>query len=384
MTVRTRRSVSGAVSGRSRTNASSPWVAYNLPGNFTNTETVNSQNNSRLPGGRWSGGGSFRVDRRTKVFRNIEAFQYSSSFGNHLNEGTIRLYEPQSAVTSISLPAAPSNAELDVLGTQAIARTEPLNPATDLATYLGEMRMEGIPSLPGTHALEHTRAAKAAGSEYLNVEFGWLPFIRGIRDFAKTVEDADKIIRKHQNLANRVIQRRYQWPVVELTRADACSFSAEPFGSFTGGGQWQHSWNRQWFEAEYQFYLPTGQSLNDRLGRYRSYARKLYGIDLSPEVLWNLSPWSWAADWFSDVGDVMHNISALGSDGLVMRHAFVMSHTGREIQRTGERQGVRQTTYQVDEVKIRRPGTPFGFGVSFSGLSRKQIAITAALGLSRW
>jgi len=37
----------------------------------------------------------------------------------------------------------------------------------------------------------------------------------------------------------------------------------------------------------------------------------------------------------------------------------------------------------VAETKVRRPANPFGFGITWGGLSPFQLSIAAALGLSR-
>jgi hypothetical protein len=373
---------SSPVSGVERATGFSPWEAYSSQGQLS-SETVDTMSHARL-NNRWSGGGPFRVSRSIRTWTPASP-QSDRGTNGGLGKGSIRLEAPTTAITQLSLPSPPSDSALDAMGTTAIARTEPLNPAFDLSVFLGELRAEGLPNLPGSALREQTRLAKAAGSDYLNIEFGWLPLVRGVRDFAKTVQESDRIINQHQQLANTVIQRSYEWPEEVSTRADACSFSMTPaWGFFTGGGQHQRRFSRQWFEAEYMFHLPVGSDRNAKLQRFGSYARKLLGVDLSPEVLWNLSPWSWAADWFANTGDVMHNISALGTDGLVMRNAYMMSHSGRIIVRSGKYRLVNQVSTQIDETKIRRVGTPFGFGVSYSGLSAKQIAIVSALGLSRW
>jgi hypothetical protein len=137
-------------------------------------------------------------------------------------------------------------------------------------------------------------------------------------------------------------------------------------------------------EVDFIYYLPTGDSAREKISRYGAYARKLLGIDLTPEVLWNLSPWSWAADWFSNTGDVMHNISAFGSDGLVMRNGYTMCHSGLTQVDSGSYSGFYQVKTRVRETKTRHVATPYGFGVSYDGLSARQIATVAALGLSRW
>jgi len=388
MVVRTRRWTTPALTGVEKSYPGGSFYNYNTAGKSC-YETVETFSHSRRGNG-YTGGGPFNVWREIHEYTpsdlQIQRF-YNTSF-IHLQVGGARIGAPTSG-TDLTPYSPPSDLQLASDGTTAIARTEPLNPSFDLATLIGELRMEGIPNTPGASVMERTKLANKAGSEYLNYEFGWAPLVRGVRDFAKTVEQSDKIIRSHQENANRVIQRSYEWPVLSDSKYRDATFVEERGAAFfTGGGRFQQSFQKKWFEAEYQYFLPTGTALNDKVRRYGSYARKLLGVDLSPEVLWNLSPWSWAADWFGTTGDVMHNISALGQDGLVLRNGYIMCHTRFETVDSGTLDGGHHTYHQrhrhVVETKQRREATPFGFGVSFSGLNQKQIAIVSALGLSKW
>jgi len=80
----------------------------------------------------------------------------------------------------------------------------------------------------------------------------------------------------------------------------------------------------------------------------------------------------------------MHNVSALGRDGLVMDYGYVMS--GRVTEQSYacfSSYGV--LTRDVKIVSRRRYAklSPYGFGVTWAGLTPRQVAVTAALGLSR-
>lgn len=379
---------SGTVTGRLRSSQFASFSNYTVVGPLS-FEQIESNNHHRLSGGAWSGGGPMFLTRDITSYSPGKITRFDG-VGNLLTEGTARIEGVQGGSSPLGAPPHPSDLELDALGTTAIARTEPTSPAFDLSVFLGELRAEGLPNLPGTSVMERTKLAKSAGSEYLNVEFGWAPLVRGIRDFAKTVEQSDRITRSYQENANRAIKRHYEWPDLSDSRFTyPVSFTMQPAVGFIQGHRWESYLQRKWFEVEYIYHLPTGSAASDKFRRYGSFARKLYGIDLSPEVLWNLSPWSWAADWFGNVGDVMHNISALGQDGLVMRHGYMMCHTQKVVTDQGTFDGkfgriTPMYKHSVVETKSRRSATPFGFGVSFSGLSAKQVAIVSALGLSRW
>lgn len=100
-------------------------------------------------------------------------------------------------------------------------------------------------------------------------------------------------------------------------------------------------------------------------------------------------PWSWAADWVSNTGDVLHNLSAMSTDGLVMAYGYMMEETsetwtyvnngaitvsGRVLNLT---QNFRTTT------KVRRSATPFGFGLDWAKFTPRQMAILGALSITR-
>ncbi len=375
---RSRSYTTGWVSGQWRTGGFGSWRPYNGPG-VANSETVTDQTNNFV-NGHWNGGGPFDLTRSTVHFQGIGQVVGNSNF-----QGSARIHNPVGTNPPALIPPAhPSTAQLKADGVTAIARTEPTNPAFDLSVFLGELRAEGLPNLPGHTVMERTKLAKASGSEYLNIEFGWSPLVRGVRDFCKTVANSDKILGSYQEQANQVIKRNYDWPAEETTQAYATTHGMYPgAGFFTGGGHHERIFKRKWFEASYIYYLPVGSSQNAKNQRFASYARKLLGVDLSPEVLWNLSPWSWAADWFGNVGDVMHNVSAFGTDGLVLRDGYIMCHSGKIEVDSGSFWNLNQVRTITVERKTRHVAAPYGIGFSGASLSTRQIAILGALGLSR-
>lgn len=381
---KTRSWTSERISGIERSNGLVPFTPYSFPGVLSTETSVGHTN--RWNGACWSGGGNWTLSRVRHDYQPSTVNAKKGTNGS-LGVGTTRIGGARTGITNLVPYSSPSEASLIVSGTQAIARTEPTAPAFDLSTALGEIFHEGIPNAPGSTVMEQTRLAKKAGSEYLNTEFGWLPLVRSVRDFAKTVKDADDILRSYQEHSNIALKRSYHWPMTYESKFSQTDFNCDrlDMGVFKGGGRFQYRRQRKWFEASYIYHLPTGSSQNDKFRRYGSYARKLLGVTLSPEVLWNLAPWSWAADWFGNVGDVLHNVSALGTDGMVMRYGHVMCHTEHVVTDYGELpSGGPQVHVFTTEQKIRRVATPFGFGVSYSSLSGKQIAIVSALGLSRW
>lgn len=279
---------------------------------------------------------------------------------------------------------APTTSALLALGTTAIARTTPTNPAFDASQFLGEALQDGAPAMIGASAWEaKTLRAKQAGSEYLNYEFGWLPLVSDIRDFAYAVSNSADIINKYQRDSGHLIHRQYHFPVTEDRVATNSSQFIKTAGAKNVGssmeGRGTLKLTRTWFSGAYKYYLPVGSDAAARFKRYKSYASKLLGVRLTPETLWNVAPWSWAVDWKTDVGDVIHNQSNLGQDGLVLVYGYIM-HEMKSETYSQSAYGAQGERYHYCR---REASTPFGFGVNMSALSSKQVSILAALGLSR-
>lgn len=343
-------------------------------------------------------GGPFCVVRReysdnSRVVFNRTVTNPSNTFASNYRG---KYYASDFSVTNTDFPApiiAPDS-ELDAMGSTAIARVLPTNPVTDIVTALGELRMEGIPSVIGAQTWKsRTANARNAGSEYLNYQFGWLPLISDIQKTARAVTQSDEIVRKYEAESGRLLHRTYTFPT-EISHTTMSETGVYPTPAFVGG-YWQSSGIRttvtttrveNWFSGAFTYYLPPKGSV----ARQAAIAKKLLGTRVTPEVVWNLTPWTWAVDWFTNTGDIIHNVSAFSQDGLVMPYGYMMRK--RTVEKTVTLTGAR-TTWQnqnVDcfqrfttTVKQRRKASPYGFGVLQSSLTTKQWSILAALGLSR-
>lgn len=146
--------------------------------------------------------------------------------------------------------------------------------------------------------------------------------------------------------------------------------------------------------AKYQYYIPDTSSW-----QWDARARAvLFGALPTPSVVWEVLPWSWMVDWFTNVGDVMSNASVNAVDNLVALYSYIMEHKTTTVECTAVSQweskynqywaypggSCTSVGKSTVETKARCGGSPFGMGITFSGLSAGQGAILAALGLSRF
>jgi hypothetical protein len=182
------------------------------------------------------------------------------------------------------------------------------------------------------------------------------------------------------------IRRGYHFPTENDTRESSQGFFPVPssFPFFGSGRLLETSESASWFKGAFKYHVPVADDTFGKFQNWLSMADHLLGVKPSPEVVWNIAPWSWAVDWFTNTGDIMTNISNLGKDGLVMQYGYSMMSRVTTWDAIATYDGAatarrrRQLVY-----KKRLPATPFGFGVDLSTLSPKQVAIMAALGLSK-
>jgi len=305
--------------------------------------------------------------------------------------------------------SASSESTLAQLGTVAIARCSPSNPTTDLAVALKEFISEGFPHLIGEtlamfRGLTNAAIHKDLADEYLNLEFGWKPFVADLKELMGSVLHADRIIGQYERDSGKLVRRGYDFPPTESRTDQVWRTGVGPWTNPSSGalqdpltkGKGQvilttKVAKRQWFRGAFSYYVPpAGESLRSDMARFVIEARKLYGLSLTPDVIWNSAPWSWVFDWFSNTSETIRNWSSWAIDNQVVAYGYMMEHSLKSytytyVGPTGfQTSGVRPPVVEfVTETKLRRQATPYGFGINWSGLTPRQLAIAAALGITR-
>jgi hypothetical protein len=309
------------------------------------------------------------------------------------------------------------DSKLEADGATAIAQCAPINPTANVSTTIAEVFREGIPSLPGIQSWKkRTEVLRAAGSEYLNYQFGWAPLHSEVQNVTNAARHHRDILQNYRHNEGRNVRRQFDFPDVKTVQRESLG-SAYPF-VVALGSSWvppvedgpssctmsYETTRKRWFEGDFTYGGPSKLDSFKRALGFGSDADALFGTALSPDVLWNLTPWSWAVDWFTNAGDVIHNFTNFAAAGLVMRSGYMMEETIETLKLdwsgfkywtmkslgdpskgalSGPRGGGGSRGYQV-VTKTRVPANPFGFGVGWEGLSPTQLAITAAIGITRF
>lgn len=289
---------------------------------------------------------------------------------------------------------------------QFIIELRDLPSVTGLALYrAGMLRSVPFRDIPGL--IQHLVGKfRALGSEYLNLVFGWQPFVKDLQEIYHLSKSIDKQMAQIIRDNRKGIRRRTTLSSSTSTVPYTTSYQASFYG-VTGPPSWTSgsgtvtsvttTTEKIWYVAKYSYYIPDTNSWG-----WNARARAaLFGVLPTPGLLWEVLPFSWMADWFGSVGDVLNNLSPNAVDNLVAHYAYVMRHLRVEHSVTASGSCVAfhnqygndipATSYSViargmSESKSRFPafaGLAFFPGGSPGPLSGRQTAILAALGLSR-
>lgn len=352
-------------------------------------------------------GGDFETYRSEVVYLshpNAKVRPDSSSWSQWAYDGP--LLPPGTAPLTRNQVDLRSVNELNALGATAIARCSPVSSHSELLTSISETLKDGLPAVPGISTWQdRTAIAKGAGSEYLNAQFGWIPLLSDMKAALGAARNSAKLLDQFKRDAGRNVRRRYEFPKETFTeelRYYNGVGAGSSVGLAVGSLQNQHfvdgdesGWYRTiretkrktWFSGAFTYHMPANDT---QVGKFMSAIQQydyLFGVALTPDVVWNLTPWSWATDWFANTGDVLANVSDAMLYGQVLRYGYLMEQTTiidrNEVYLPKFRATDRIESVVKTVIKRRIQANPFGFGITFDGLDAYQLSILAALGMTR-
>jgi hypothetical protein len=281
----------------------------------------------------------------------------------------------------------------------------PTLPQANLAQSLVEIVREGIPKMVGYQLLSMRDTVRAAlGGEYLNIEFGWKPLISDLKACINAVLAAGTLLEQLERDSGRNVRRRYTFP----EKKD--SYSSEGLGAIytpthQGSPAFQRAFSarsnlpttftevkstKKWFSGAYTYHLAPNHGAVNKVKRAQQQASYLLGLELTPELLWEVAPWSWLSDWVVNIGENITNASRLSKDDLVIRYGYLMVQSevtwtrtmrGASTYRSGALGDLILVTKALRKERFR--ATPFGFGINTDAFSPRQWAILGALGMTR-
>lgn len=351
---------------------------------------------------RFDNGHEFSTEKLTTIYPQQTAVVYNPSYFGQCTytgliypnvTGALSQYPDDSYLTSV---------DTNVEGAKFIARTIPTAAEAGLVQFIAELR-EQLPQLIGMHTVAHGVSTKSIGNEHLNVQFGLKPFIGDLKKLASSVFRAHKLIAQMQKDSGAIVRRHRSLPVkkdfVDRGSTGGGIYSTH-FGTLDPVGSSLSSVGaikvtdvlelETHFAGAYTYLLADGHSFMDKLEYYEQLANHLLGTRITPDVVWQITPWSWLLDWFADIGTLVKNVTALSSDSTVLRYGYLMLtlRATRErrvslLYNAGCSGPSSVSSYSTRVLKKRYRATPYGFGINLGALSPQRWSILAALGMTK-
>lgn len=300
---------------------------------------------------------------------------------------------------------ASANSDIMEKGATAVALCQPANPLSELTALLAEVFREGLVKLPGVQTWKgrsKTELRKRLSGEYLNVTFAALPLLKEIGEVADLISHFSKLCKQYKRDEGRLVRRQFHFDVEESSVEHSLSSNVPirvgptALNALSNSGtavrvdtfEKETISRKCWFSGAFRYHIPDsiiGNIIGAATGA-SEYNQNLLGNSLTPEILWELAPWSWAIDYFSNAQQVIKNLAEMELYGLFMAYGYVMDEITITKANTAKSLGgsVVCPTYTVTEVtKIRRKANPYGFGIDWGDLSPLQLANLVAAGITR-
>lgn len=382
---------------------------------ITNPSEILSQNEvkNRFP---YDLGNEFQ-STRTHLSLSHGNYTIRSDYRNAYYRGPLMLDGYTAFVSGFTAPNGPryqnTLPSFDLTyGVKAMNQTRPTKSVANLAQMLAELTLD-MPRIPydalkGVHSLGDLR--RFIGGEYLGVVFAWQPLVSDVLKICEAIVKSEAIVTQFMRDAGKNVRRSFKFDeesdtqFIRLTPSKLLAWpnlSANPYvdliknksGSAIGGLsgpvlEQQETVYSYWFSCAWTYFMDDGSSAISRLRSGAQLAKQVLGLKLDLELLWELAPWSWLADWFVNIGDIIAVNNALANDSLVLRYGYltrktqskrVISHPG--IRFANGHTGEIRNVYHTRQTKRVR-ATPYGFGLNPAGFTANQWAILAALGMT--
>jgi len=241
---------------------------------------------------------------------------------------------------------------------------------------------------------------------YLGIQFGWIPFCKDIasmtdyllfsKQYLSDITSGNNVWQKRSGTLADVKTQTKLGKIYTVgcdpTLTSMCETRSIDGNLCTGTCEvWLEETIRVWAEGTFKYYRPEFDVNLPYYGTTVAAVNRhltASGLRLSPYHVWKAIPWTWAVEWFSNIGKLIERHDAISIDGMVTKYLYLMHHHLRKITSfhtyffPSGATSLSNTRY-VDVKQRESADSPYGF-VLGGDLSATQWSIIGALGLSRY
>lgn len=291
-------------------------------------------------------------------------------------------------VSHLDIPGRPSNG---VMATSVIARTDPSRPETISLEYadslagLGKAAKHEMDSrlnkLFKRIPASRFRLLKRAAKLNLIYQFGILPLISDIELLLTFQQAVDRRVKEIERLRTRGLRRTVDcWGGSDFVIAPGVTLHSN--GTFLHANIAKRTTTK--IRGHIRWYVYDNFFVSDAQVRDEA-KRVLLGYDINLETLYELMPWSWLIDYFTNLGTMVK----AGSNSFPMHHdkVSIMEYTRTQTVSSAHDRGGSGYTWCtpincVLETKTRSPTNPT-IGARIEFLTGSQLSILGSLAVLR-
>ena len=312
-----------------------------------------------------------------------------------------------------SSPLVVSSVNRQAMANRYFAATAPDRKVGSIGMTLIELLRGDVPSLLKNFQSMmsgYKTVRNYVGSEGLNIMFGWTPLIQEWANIIKVGMGLERVIYYES------FRRKRQWDgpsfrseqsynsVLSFLRSGWVSDSllpGETAGPTSGFGvsysaQGVTVANEDYhLSSKYTGLAKAGRRAESFSDQAMDVAKRMGAID-DPELIWDLTPYSWLLDWFTTMGESIHNaqvynpmVGKYSTDYAYMTTKHTVTYSSHLLRRLAISSKVRSTSLTsgysslTSVSKWRARATPFGFGTQLGSLNASQFAVLVALGFAK-
>jgi hypothetical protein len=306
----------------------------------------------------------------------------SGSFKDVFLELTPNIWANRGQESGSSVPTIDWNN----LAARAMANANPNRPVVDIPVFLYELR-----ELPGMihhlgQLLKRNRRSftdpYSVSETYLGWTFGWRPLINDLISMVTFQKAIANRIAYLERLRSKSSIRRSLGSLSSPNTQSATQVIAGGSKASVSGYTTTNTKTEVWYTMRMQLITDLSSVAAVR----EAAIRTVFGLELSPATLWELVPWSWLVDWFTNFGQLLSltrgiveyrqsNLNLMAKTTIEINHVLTSASAG--IALSGNTKATRI-------LKQRKASVPHAFPALYMPwLSYGQIGILGALATLR-
>jgi hypothetical protein len=231
-------------------------------------------------------------------------------------------------------------------------------------------------------------SAERLGGFNLSYGFGWAPLVSDILTLTGFAENFERRRKQLENLYrpdNKGLRRRINiGSISETWHFDPQYLGSTDGYSFSGSSTYIRT-SRKWATSRWKptpWTSPPPEQRDEWINWKTT--SNLLGLNVSLDTLWNAIPFTWAADYFSNIGDFLElsrNASEMYCEGISVMQNTVETRTLTITERNWEGSGGGGTS--VAELKTRTPAQIFELPTFTPFLALGQVSNLASLSVAK-